>query len=338
METKIGYVMNIDVGPLERKSILLAESIIKFVEPKPLIIIVKPNEKRLSDQTLEYIQSNGISFYEIEMRDFYEQNIMMSKLFIAAFAENIYRNKVDYLLFLDNDTLFLNQLEKDIFNDNFLIGLRPTDYSERSLTSFDDCVPVWKFLIDKFNIAENKEWEIKTVINNVDTFASFNSGFILTRTTTNFFEKWYQMAVSLKDDVVFLNLLNQDKKSLYYIDQILLSCVLMKDYKRSDLKIMNAKYNFSLEPIIFNRIINFLDNRMIFMELPIGIDSLVHLHYHSTFERRKVLKYFKNEEHLNLIGSFVPFCGSKKFSLNDFIWRSIILMRFILYCLKKQFS
>ena len=54
---RIGYLINTDVGHLESKTILLTESIFKFAESEPFIIVIKPNEKKLSAETLSYFRS-----------------------------------------------------------------------------------------------------------------------------------------------------------------------------------------------------------------------------------------------------------------------------------------
>lgn len=333
MNVKIGYIMNIDVGTLEDKSILLAESIRRFVEAQPMIIFVKPNKKRLSKHTLEYIQSREIHFHEIELKDFYDSNIMMSKIFIAAYAERIYQKQVDYFIFLDNDTLFLNQIEDSLFDEEFLIGMRPTDFSDGSLQSFVHCTSVWDYLIDKFKIQESKEWIIKTNLDNIDTFASFNSGFILTKANTNFFEKWKEIAVLLNSDCSFLGLIYQDRIAFHFLDQILLSLLIMKDFDRNDVKILDVKYNFSLEPIFFNRMINFQKDKMIFKKMPIEIENIVHLHYHQRFEEISVLRYFKRKDHFELISQFVPFGHSHKSTVKKIVKKSFVTFKFITYVL-----
>ena len=174
------------------------------------------------------------------MKNFFNYNMMMSKIFIASYAETLYGKMIDYLFFLDNDTIFLNNIENNLFNKNFLIALRPTDFSGKSLVSFDNCSSVWKYLIKKFNIEDNIKWKYKCILDNVMAYASFNSGFILEKSEAHLFEKWKIITDSVQNDKNFLDLLSQDMDSLHHLDQILLSCILMKDFSPENIEILDV--------------------------------------------------------------------------------------------------
>lgn len=315
MMDKIGYIINVDVGHLEEKAILLLESIIKFVDNDPFVIVIKPNLKPISPNTLRYFTSKNVHFHEIELGNFFNYNMMMSKIFIASYAETLYGEMVDYLLFLDTDTIFLNSIENNLFNKNFLIALRPTDFSDGSLVSFDSCSSVWKYLIKKFNLEENVRWKHKCIRDNVIAYASFNSGFILERKGTHLFEKWKIMADSVQSDKNFIDLLNQDKDSFHYLDQILLSCILMKDFYPEDIDALNIRYNFNLESLFFGHVISFMGRKWVFDKLSLALDDLIHLHYHHAFDSnpKSILRYFHNKEYISLLKSFVPFNNNINF-------------------------
>ena len=331
MKGKIGYIINVDVGPLERKTILLIESILRFVDNNPFIIIVKPNMLPLGEGTMEYFKSRLVHFHEIEMKNFYSTNIIMSKIFISAYAEAKYSEYVDYLLFLDNDTIFLNNIENDLLDNNFSLGVRPTEFADTSLRSFEACSQVWKFLLHKFEIKYDCEWKMKTTVDSVDTYASFNSGFILEKARTDFYQKWKGVAEVLHDDAGFINILHEDAVSLHYLDQILLSIVMMKHFKPSDVKILNDKYNFSLEQVYFNYMIQIKRTEVSFKKLPVEIDSLIHIHYHSRFNERRIIYYFKREDHRELLKPFVPFHQPFKKTLISFIRYWYTFTQFIVF-------
>jgi hypothetical protein len=334
MDNKIGYVINIDVGILEKEAILLMESIIKFVESAPFLIVIKPNLKPLSDSTMKYFLSKNVHFHELEMENFFPCNIIMSKIFIASYAEELYGETLDYILLLDNDTMFLNKFDSDLFHMNFSIAARLTDFSDRSLLSFDNCSSIWRYLIDRFDIRDNPKWKYKCIRDNVIAYASFNSGFVLETTKTHLFHKWKDIADYLKNDEKFIDLLNKDMESVHYLDQILLSLTLMKDFYPENVKILNIKYNFNLESIFFGRTILFHGQKWIFKKLPIPIDSLVHIHYHQTFKRRGSLHYFNDDEHVNLLKSFVPFdnnLNSDKNICRNILSKVYTFLKFIQY-------
>lgn len=332
--------MNVDVGILEDQTILLMESIIKFVEKEPFFIVIKPNFKPLSDITLKYFLSKNVHFHEVDIGSFFTSNIMMSKTFIASYAESLYGTVVDYMLLLDNDTLFLNKIGDDLFDMDFLIAIRPTDFSDRSLMSFVNCSSVWHYLINKFDVKENPKWMYKCVRDNTVAYASVNSGFVLERTDSNLFNKWKAVADSLNNDKEFINLLNKDLDSLHYLDQILLSLVLLKNFEPEDVKVLNIRYNFSLESTVFNHMLLFLDERWIFKKLPFPIDSFIHIHYHQRFNQRRILCYFNDPEHVRLLKLFVPFDikinRNKKF-FRRLLTKLYIMLKFIEYCILHLF-
>lgn len=344
MGRKIGYVMNIDVGDLEKKTILLLESIRKFSDADPFVIVIKPNLKPLSNNTLKYFFEKNVHFHEIEMGNFFTQNIMMSKVFIAFYAEILYDDILDYILLLDNDTIFLNNIEKNLFETNFLIAMRPTDFSDGSLLSFDNCPSVWKYLIKKYNLIENIKWKHKCVQDNVLAYASFNDGFVLERTGAHLFYKWKTMADSLQNDKNFMALLTKDVNSLHYLSQILISLILMKDFHPEDVKILDIKYNFNLQSIFFGHEIFFSNKNWIFKRLQLPLDSLIHIHYHKAFDSKSMLHYFNDKEHVSLLKSFVPF--NKSLNLNKKIYRLIskifgmfkFIQYYIFYILLKKRS
>lgn len=334
MGRKIGYVINIDIGILEKEAILLIESIIKFVESDPFLIVIKPNLKPLSDSTMKYFLLRNVHFHELQMENFYPSNIIMSKIFIASCAEELYGDKLDYMLLLDNDTIFLNKFPRDLFYTNFSIAARLTDFSDRSLLSFDNCSPIWHYLIDKFNVRNNPKWKYKCIRDNVIAYASFNSGFVLEETKAHLFYRWKTIADCLKNDKKFFDLLNKDRESLHYLDQILLSLTLMKDFYPENVKNLNIRYNFSLESIFFGHIISFQGQQWIFTKLPTPIDSMVHIHYHQTFKDKRTLNYFNDNGHVDLLISFVPFdnnLNSDKKICRNILSKLYTLFKFVQY-------
>ena len=269
------------------------------------------------------------------MLDFWNSNMMMSKIFISAFAENKYRNQVDFMLFLDTDTMFLNPIESDILQNQFSVALRPTDYAEASLKLRHDDLKSWEYLLKRFNINEIVKWMTITGLDNVTTYASFNGGFILASVESQLFTKWKEIADLLKDDKEFLEILKIEKTSMHYLDQILLSITLMKYFDTSNVKILNDKYNFSLAPVYYKKIEYSQSGKKYYRELVRELDQFVHIHYHHRFNERTFLKYFRKSSQGDLSKKFIPFEHSAIHPLDVIRRKGIFLTKLIMFSLTR---
>lgn len=324
-EPIIGYIIDSDIGNMEVKTKLLIESIIRVKKSTDKVYVVKPNKIPYSNDTYSFFNQYNIVVEEIQMNDFWNQNMMMSKIFILYYIENLFAEEVDFFLFIDTDTLFLNPLsDSELYKH--LLCLRPTDFADASLSEKNRENKIWGYLLEKFMVYDYKDWALTTTVDQQACYASFNSGFILVSSKISFFKKWYSLANAIKNDSQFLNLLKNMRMFEHYLDQILFTLVVLKYFSKSDVLILDSKYNFSLESMFHGRKLHY-SRDCPYLGEKIVLDELTHIHYHDKFRYYSSRKLFKKSQIKNIIYKYVPINFSIRASIIQTIGHIYFLFR-----------
>jgi len=172
-------------GMLVENSINLIKSMRKFTSG-------------FSDCSIYAISPRGI---DLKKESIYELNSLNVKYLCKKlnFTDSPYANKLysgkyleaiidtEYLVFIDSDSIFLNEPRELFLLEKFDVALTPVWLKGIGCSGIhDDSYTLWKSVFSKFNLKVSNK-KITTKLGNEEIFSYYNSGFVAVKKRNRFF-------------------------------------------------------------------------------------------------------------------------------------------------------
>lgn len=284
--TTLAFVACVERGELEQKALLLCRSIRRFAgrhANAPIYTFQPRTGTTISRDTAAQLAELGVQHSSETLNRDYAHYAIGNKIFASARAEELASAEV--VVFLDSDTVIVNEPVAFELLDGIDAAVRPVDMHRSPQEPDDDDDPFWRTrfrrvsssgpgdplddywlrMYDLLRIAPRPF--VETTCSHQRIRAYFNSGMIAVRRSAQLFARW-------RDDFVRL----MDAQHIprngppHYMDQLSLAATLTRVWER--VAIPDGRYNYPLpgrdalhEP---------------YRSLP--LEELVHIHYNSRFD------------------------------------------------------
>ncbi|MDA0195424.1 MAG: hypothetical protein O2887_05385 [Bacteroidetes bacterium] len=269
-------ILNVESGDLEQKFLLAVKSIRLLHQNDTDIYAVNPRaNKSLSSSTLELIDKLQITLIQKNINEEHRFYAFANKVYTTSYIESKYGFKYEYLIYLDSDTLLLQPIERIINDGSFEIALKPDeDFYEYGQRLEVEESWIWKWIFDGLQIVDNQRWTVLNSIRNNEIYAYFNGGLVISKASRGFFNKWKKHFITLTQAKEFFKLSGRD---LFFVEQMILSACVMKEFDKQEVKILNNSCNYCLNHHnkLYHRCESLSDVKL--------------LHYHNMFYEMKWL-------------------------------------------------
>ncbi len=286
MSQKLNIIFCVETGLLEQQALLLISSVKRWLAPQTYrLIAYSPRiDQHPSKRTLSEFHKNGVVWVAEEInKDFYSYPIANKVLACNHFVEsNAEANKV---MFLDTDTVFLNDIDSRIFEADKKVYVRPVDNkgpgSENVNDENDD---FWQEVFSLCGVPI-PETLVETTVRPVLIRGYFNAGLIWVQGIPGFFQQWL---------VDFQKILNSELRPFGYRSRD------GDDFRCLDqvaLAVTASRYSEQLEilPITYNYPVPFRPMMQSRLNHP-SLSRLVHVHYHKWFQHPEFLKHISSDK------------------------------------------
>jgi hypothetical protein len=279
-------------GSPEAESVLLVKSLRAFGgrwRNSPIWVLVPNDVNSLSDaarQDLEKLEARLLPF-KVEARtlDF----IFGGKVVASAAAESLAEGQADVLVWMDSDTVFLNEPEACILGEEKTLGCCPVMLKNISSLSDEPLDPFWKAVYKGCRTPPENLFSLETLVDQVKIRAQFNAGLLVVRPEKGLLRSW-------RDDFLRLYQLSQwepfYKENILYkifIHQAILAGTILARLKPDEIRSFPRRVNYPL----------FLHDRYPFEYRPAGLKELVTFRY-------DVYRFFQNENWLEILSAEEP--------------------------------
>ena len=305
--TKIAFVLNIESGVMESEAVINIKSIRNFLKnTQNTVYVINPYRSKIASETFNFFNETGVIYIEAKINLPFENRIM-SKIWVAANVEQNFGSSFDLIIFVDNDTFFINPIEKDILNDDIhSLFVKQTDFTDDAIIDINNIPINWKYLLRRYHINLEGLEKINSARDHVSIYPVFNSGLIIEKPEIKLFSKWLQIAEEISSDKTFINIIRNNKTYEHYLDQTLLAIAIIK-LGMKNVKILGEKYNYSLDNIVFGRVINFNTTKLDIINYS-SMDEKIHIHYHKKYNER-MSRYFSSKEQVAFLNENFPIKG-----------------------------
>lgn len=262
----VAFVLCVEAGNLENQAGLLVRSIRRWGGgySQSRIVAYRPRVgPPLRRETIDLFDAHAVDLDEtVRNRDLHHYPIG-NKVFAAAAAEHDLDD--DVVVFLDSDTVILGEPSDLDLSGGAAIALRPVDRKGRgSEGPHDPADAYWTRLYDLCGVQDDRF--VTTTVDGLSVRAYWNAGLIAARRDAGIFGRW------LRDLCTLARAGHLPGGKMTNLDQVALSTATADV---DDITVLDHRYNYPLP----------LRARLPEPMRTLGIDQLVHVHYHQWFNR-----------------------------------------------------
>ncbi len=286
MSASISFVACVERGELEAKTLLLCRSIRRFGgrhAGAPIFTFQPRLGTEVAPETVSQLRGLGVQHSTEPLNTSFAHYAIGNKIFASARAEEMART--DIVVFLDSDTVIVDEPRELELRDGIDAGVRPVDIHRSPAEPESDDHPHWRTRFRRVSssgpgdpmdeywlrmyglLGISNEPYVVTTCSRQRIRAYFNSGLIAVRRSAGLFARW-------RDD--FLALMAADhlprRREVHYLDQLSLAATLTRVWDR--VEILGARYNYPLP------------GRSSVAEpyRSMAPEQLVHIHYNAMFD------------------------------------------------------
>jgi len=292
----VAFIACVERGNLENQAMLLFRSIRRYggrYRNSSIYSFQPRREPSLEKQTLDVFRQLDVVHNTDVLNVDFDYYPMANKIFSCARAEEMLTE--DILIFLDSDTLFVNEPRDLDLPEDVVAAIRPVDRKIRGSTGpGDPRDDYWRRLYEICNVPETPY--VHTSVDEERIRAYWNAGLIAVQRREGLFRMW-------KKDFETLMIAKHfppPNRILNNMDQLALAGTLSRVFDR--VRILDYRYNY----LIPKRGILPMPYRNLQWE------ELVHIHYHHWFNKPGFLESLSpsldsQSEIYQWIDGFLPF-------------------------------
>lgn len=262
-------------GPLEHQSKLLVASLRKFggcFKDLPIKSFQLRKGYRIKRSTRKFFEKHGVEHQELIVNTEFSHYPLANKPLVCAHCEK--HSNADYLIFLDSDTMFINEPEEFELHPSKELGVRTVGH--KNIGSSDENDPYWKELYRLIGVKNPRR--VASLIDRQEILEYYNTGHIISMRSTGLFSQWKEnfkkvMATHLRPEIEF------------YLEQSIFGATVSQ--LELPVQMLSVPYNYPAY---------FLEKGQAVSVHPAYLpylDDIVSLHYHKIFEgklRETILK------------------------------------------------
>ncbi len=234
---------------LERRVLLLVESIRDFagsLSKAPIWCFSPTSEKNLSRTARERLASLNTKFIVFKTKTEIPQFPFMRKVFLNAYAESIAQGEADLLVWLNTDTIVLQEPKEFLLQDGKSLGCRPVHHTIIGSRYNDPLDLFWTHIYRYCRVAENQVFPMTTHVDGTRIRAYFNAGLLVVRPEKHLLQTWLDNLLEIYNAAEFQELYKKDKRFTIFMHQAVLAGTVLSALQTDEIEELPPTYNYPL--------------------------------------------------------------------------------------------
>jgi len=282
MKNRLAILIIIEPGLLEQQAELLIKSIHKYLFSEIDIFTFSPRIDRKPGSHMQLFLNKYVTkHFNNDLNITYTYFPLANGLYASSFFEREHP-EYDNILLTDTDTVFINDLPKEIFENN-TVFVSPADNKGVGSEGVNDPEDYfWNQMFNLFDL-EIPKANMETTVRKKTIRPYHNSGFVLVNKVPGFYQQWFNDFDILMKSNIRPKFIGRDGTNFGFFEQLVLSITTERigNNKRYFPKSLNY-------PIPFKPYLEKKPNS-------IKWNELCHLHYHKWFQHPGFLDHVTSE-------------------------------------------
>lgn len=274
----------------ERRFLLLTESIRAFagsLSQAPIWCFTLGNEE-LSETVMDRLSALNTTFIHFETEAEIPQFPFMRKVFLNAQAESMAQGKTDLLVWLDNDTIILQEPKGFVLQEAKNFGCRPVHHTIVG-SRYDEPLDLfWTQIYRLCRASEDQVFPMMTHVDGARIRPYFNAGLLVVRPEKRLLRVWRDNFLEIYKAANFQELYEKDERYTVFMHQAVLAGTVLSTLQTDEIEELPPTYNYPLhlywEDITENR--------------PSSLEEMITFRYEDFFENLEWRKKIPAKEQL----------------------------------------
>jgi hypothetical protein len=246
---KTSFVWTMASTGADLRTLLLAASIRKFAgsfSASPLWVLVPSSGYKLSKELKDQLLSLDIQIIPFSVDPEVSKFPFAGYVLATAVAESLARNKTEFLVWLNSDTLVFNEPTAYLLDENKNLGYRPVHHTLVGSIYGAPIDPFWDLIYRKCGVLEEKIFPMKTHVDHNILRPYFNAGCLIVRPQNGLFQAWWNSFKELYRDPNFEQFYETNRLYTVFIHQAILAGVILSTMDPQELQELPFNYNYPL--------------------------------------------------------------------------------------------
>lgn len=235
-------------GKAEEEAVLLAKSLRHFggnYRLAPMYIFEAPGQP-FSKKNLALLSDLDINVHEIAIPESILAFPFAAKTLAAGVFENQAGSGHKQLIWMDRDSLIINDPEDLILPNGKLVGYRPVDH--RLIGSLWNLPKdaFWESVYNHFNLSDERTFPMMTSVDRVEIRPYFNAGMLVVRPQAGLLQTWSEAMINSMNLPIFDKFYRENTLYQIFIHQVLLAVILCQCLEKDQFIQLPYKVNYPL--------------------------------------------------------------------------------------------
>jgi len=266
--SSMSFACLVQAGELENQALLLVNSLRQFggrYTSAPITLFSNTASGTLSRSGLEAFDRLRVEFRQFDAPAGMLTFPFAAKVLAAAESERLAQDSSQILVWMDTDSLIINEPQAFALLEQKVLGYRPVDHTLIGSRYFQPIDSFWQMVYDACQVPDERLFPMSTSVDQETIRPYFNAGLLVVRPQRGLLRKWadvFSRLVKLPQVTSFY-----EENPLYriFIHQAVLSGVILSILAREELLElprlvnyplhMHADYPAALRPETLNKII-----------------------------------------------------------------------------------
>ncbi|SYZ73624.1 exported hypothetical protein [Candidatus Zixiibacteriota bacterium] len=171
------------------------------------------------------------------------------KPYAAAKCETRAKDLTNVVVWLDPDTIFLDEPADFVLPEKICLKYRPVMHKNIGLLFSDSLDQYWSRVYELLSVPESTLFPMTTAAGGEIIRPYFNAGLLVLNPRCGLLAKWADYFDTLIGDSLIANLCRQDKRKNIFLFQVALTADILNSIGRDKMEELSDRYNY---PIFFN--------------------------------------------------------------------------------------
>ena len=233
----------------ETNVLLLTESIRAFagsLSGAPIWCFVPEYGEQPSEVAMERLQALDVSLIPFEMDREVAEFPFTSEACAAALAESRGLGDVNFLVWLNGNTLLLREPRAFLLPEGKSLGYRPVHHINVGSRLDDPLDPFWTQVYRLCGVPEYAVFPMRTHVDGETIRPYFNAGFHVTRPIRGLLRAWRDTFLGVYEESDLQDLYQQDRRYTIFLHQAVLSGVIMSTLEFDEIQELPGEYNYPI--------------------------------------------------------------------------------------------
>jgi hypothetical protein len=206
----------------ERKALLLIESIRAFagsLSQSPIWCFALGNEKSLSEKTNDRLSALDATLIHFETDARTPQFPFIQKVLVNAQAESTAQGKTDLLVWLDTDTIVLQEPKSFLLREGRSLGCRPVHHINIGSRCDDPLDLFWTQIYRYCQVPKDRVFPMTTHVDGARIRPYFNAGLLIVRPERHLLQTWRDNFLRIHRAAEFQEIYEKDERYTVFMHQ-----------------------------------------------------------------------------------------------------------------------